>query len=107
MKNLLFICSLNKWRSPTAEHIFADLPNIQTDSAGLNRGAEVRLDTDQIEWADIILVMEKKHQKKMNETFRIYLADKKVVVLNIPDNYHYMDDDLIRILKTKCQPYLS
>jgi predicted protein tyrosine phosphatase len=25
MIQLLFICGKNKWRSPTAEHIFADL----------------------------------------------------------------------------------
>ena len=107
MKRLLFICSLNKWRSPTAEHIFADYLNIETDSAGLNRGAEVRLDTAQIEWTDIIFVMEKKHHKKLNETFREYLTEKKIVVLHIPDKYQYMDKDLVRLIKERCAPYLA
>ena len=107
MKRLLFICSQNKLRSPTAEAIFADHPGIEVDSAGLNNDAEVPLSDEQIEWADIIIVMENAHRNRLNRKFKHALAGKRVAVLNIPDEYDYMDEELIRILKSRCQPYLS
>jgi len=43
MKRILFLCSQNKLRSPTAECIFTDYPGIEVDSAGLNNNAIVPL----------------------------------------------------------------
>ncbi len=57
-KRILFLCSQNKLRSPTAEAVFADHPKVEVDSAGLNNDAEVPLSEEQVEWADLILVME-------------------------------------------------
>jgi predicted protein tyrosine phosphatase len=106
MRRLLFLCSQNKLRSPTAEAVFADYPGIEVDSAGLNHDAIVPLSGDQVEWADIILVMEKAHRRRLNEKFRAFLGGKRIVVLNIPDNYDYMDKDLVSLLKARCLPYL-
>jgi predicted protein tyrosine phosphatase len=106
MKRLLFLCSQNKWRSPTAEAIFANYAGIEVDSAGLNNDAEVPLSEEQIEWADIILVMEKAHRDRLNKKFRHVLAGKRIAVLGIPDKYEFMDEELIRILKLRCRPYL-
>jgi len=36
MTNLLFLCSRNRLRSPTAEPVFADRPGVETASAGLS-----------------------------------------------------------------------
>jgi len=105
-KHLLFICSMNRLRSPTAETIFCETKNISVDSAGLNRGADVILSAEQIEQADLILVMEKIQLRKLNEKHRQHLKGKKIVVLGIPDNYPYMDQELINTLKKKCQAYL-
>lgn len=101
----LFLCSRNKLRSPTAEFIFADQPGIETDSAGLAKDADVRLSEEQIEWADLIFVMERIHRTRLNQAFPRALKGKKIVVLGIPDNYEFMDDDLVSILKQKCRPY--
>ena len=49
MKHILFICGANKLRSPTAEQVFSRYPNIETDSAGLNTEADVRVSPEQIE----------------------------------------------------------
>ena len=103
---ILFLCSQNKLRSPTAEAIFADHPAIEVDSAGLNNDAVVPLSSDQIEWADLILVMEKAHRNRLNRKFRDSLGGKRIAVLNIPDEYDYMDTVLIRLLKVRCAPYL-
>lgn len=106
MKHLLFICSQNKLRSPTAETIFADHPGVDVDSAGLNNDAVVPLSSEQIEWADVIIVMEKEHRTRLNRKFKKELGGKRISVLNIPDNYDYMDQELIKLLKQRCQPYL-
>jgi predicted protein tyrosine phosphatase len=76
------------------------------DSAGLNNDAEVTLSTEQVKWADLILVMENTHRNRMNRKFRDSLAGKRVVVLDIPDEYDYMDEELVRTLKQKCAPYI-
>jgi predicted protein tyrosine phosphatase len=85
MKRLLFICSANKLRSPTAEHIFSTWLDVETDSAGLNADAEQQLSTEQLEWADIIFVMEKAHGNKLTKKFRKFLKNKRVICLDIPD----------------------
>jgi predicted protein tyrosine phosphatase len=105
-KKLLFLCSQNRLRSPTAEAIFCDLPGIEVDSAGLDRGAEVVLSAEQIEWADLIFVMEKAHRKRLNEKYGKFLAGKEIVVLGIPDDYECMDPVLVDLLKEKCARYL-
>ncbi|YCM43297.1 low molecular weight protein tyrosine phosphatase family protein [Verrucomicrobiaceae bacterium 227] len=106
MKHLLFLCSKNKLRSPTAEFVFAETPGIEVDSAGISNDADVMVSEEQLKWADVILVMEKVHRTKLNQKFRRALGGKRITVLNIPDNYKFMDKELIRILKKKCAPYL-
>ena len=66
---LLFICSRNRLRSPTAEAIFADYEGLEVDSAGLDREAEAPLSSEAIQWADIIFVMEKSHRSKLSKNF--------------------------------------
>ncbi len=106
MKRILFICSRNKLRSPTAEEIFRGHPGIEVDSAGLAPDAEVPLSDEQVEWADLIIVMEAVHKQRLNRNFRRHLGGKRVVVLGIPDRYEFMDAELIRLLKGKCTPYI-
>ncbi len=105
-KRILFLCSRNKLRSPTAEAIFADNQAIEVDSAGLNNDAEVPLSEEQVLWADLIIVMEKVHRKRLNLKFKSSLAGKRIAVLNIPDEYDYMDPALVALLKVRCAPYL-
>lgn len=106
MKHVLFICSQNKLRSPTAEAVFAQTPGIEVDSAGLNHDAVVPLSPEQVRWADLILVMEKAHREKLNRKFKRYLDGQRVVVLGIPDNYRFMDPALVRLLESKVPPLL-
>lgn len=105
-KNLLFLCSANRWRSPTAEQIFADLPGVETDSAGLSADADVRISTEQILWADIIFVMEAKHKGKLQQKYRKHLNGKRVITLGIPDNYTFMQAELVQLLESKVASFL-
>lgn len=106
MKRILFLCSQNKWRSPTAADLFADFNGVETDSAGLNNDAVVPLCAEQIEWADLILVMESAHKTRLNQKFKTQLAGKRIVVLGIPDNYEYGEEELVELLKARCAIYL-
>lgn len=104
--NILFVCSENRLRSPTAEAVFSEYPNVTAISAGTNHDAETTVSGDLIEWADAILVMEKSHKTKISNKFKDLLQGKKLAVLAIPDNYEYMDKELIRILKNSVPKYV-
>ncbi|MEM6403629.1 MAG: low molecular weight protein tyrosine phosphatase family protein [Cyanobacteria bacterium P01_D01_bin.116] len=104
---LLFLCSQNKLRSPTAEAVFSEYEGLEVESAGLNKGAENLLSTESIEWADIIFVMEKAHKNKLSNNFKSFMKGKRVVCLDIPDKYDYMEPELIKILRKKVLPLLG
>jgi predicted protein tyrosine phosphatase len=105
--NLLFICSRNQWRSPTAENIFKGKQGMQVRSAGTENSARIRVSEKMLLWADIIFVMEKKHKVRLTEKFPSVISQKEIIVLDIPDEYHFMDPELIEILKTSVEPYLK
>jgi predicted protein tyrosine phosphatase len=106
VKNVPFICSQNRLRSPTAEQIFATRQDIECSSAGLNHDAEIPVTPDLVEWADLIFVMEKAHRNKLSSKFKKNLSKAKVICLNIPDEYEFMDPVLIRLLQSKVTPFL-
>ena len=106
MKNVLFICSQNRLRSPTAEQVFASHPAINVASAGTNNDAEIPLTPELVRWADIIFVMEKVHRNKLQKRFRSDLKDARLICLDIPDDYDFMEDGLVRLLKAKVGRFL-
>ncbi|OTG75137.1 protein tyrosine phosphatase [Acinetobacter sp. ANC 4169] len=105
--NILFICSRNQWRSPTAERIFAVGFGLHTRSAGTNKNARHSVSAKDILWSDLIAVMEHKHKYMLQEKFSKELKHKKLIVLDIPDDYQYMDAELIELLQHSMHPYLS
>jgi len=105
--NILFICSRNKWRSRTAETIFKNAPGHNVRSAGTEMGATIRVTEKLVSWADIIFVMEKRHKERLLQKFEVLMDTKDVIVLDIQDNYKYMDAELIEILKTSTSPYIN
>jgi len=105
-RHYLFVCSQNKLRSPTAEQIFADHPGIETLSAGTNHDAETPLDDEMLRWADTIFVMEKTHRAKIQQRFRAALGGTRIICLDIPDDYAFMDPDLIALLQARMARFL-
>lgn len=104
--NVLFICSKNKLRSPTAEQVFADWQGVETSSAGINSDANNPVSPELIQWATIIFVMEKTHKKKLSAKFKSYLGKSRMICLDIPDDYEFMDAKLIQLLESKVSRYL-
>ncbi len=105
--NLLFICSRNKRRSLTAETVFKNNGIHRVWSAGTEPAARVRVTAKQLQAADVVLVMERKHKEILLRDYADILAEKEVVVLDIPDEYAYMDEELVLMLETIMAPYFE
>lgn len=106
-KKLLFVCSRNRWRSPTAEKLFDDVDGIQARSAGTEPGARIRVTAGHLGWADVIFVMEKKHLRRLRAKFADELAIKPVICLHIPDDYQFMQPELVALLQASVSPHLA
>ncbi|UPT62073.1 MAG: low molecular weight protein tyrosine phosphatase family protein [Hyphomonadaceae bacterium JAD_PAG50586_4] len=106
MKNILFICSQNRLRSPTAEQIFATHPGVETASAGTNNDADNPVTSQLLRWADIVFVMEKAHRNKVQKRFKADLKHTRLICLDIPDEYEFMDEALVRLLRAKVTRFL-
>ncbi len=106
MRRALFICGANRLRSPTAEQVFSTWEGVETDSAGLSSGASQELSTEHIEWATMIFVMEKAHRNKLSKKFKQHLNGKRIICLDIPDEYEFMQPELVRLLESKAGPFL-
>ncbi len=104
--NVLFVCSQNKWRSPTGEAVFRKSAGVSVRSAGTSRSAKRTVGLKDIQWADIILVMEDKHKSRLRADFRQAVTHKTIHVLDIPDDYQFMDPELIDILRAKVEPLI-
>ena len=106
MKHVLFLCKRNRLRSPTAEQIFADYPGIEVASAGLSPDAVEALTPELLEWADIVFVMEESHRRKLSRKFRKHLHGQRVICLDIPDEFGFMNPELIDMLRERVTPAL-
>ena len=104
--NILFVCSRNKWRSPTAEAIYKNREGYQIKSAGTEPSAKICVSQKTILWADIIFVMEKKHKQRLFDKFPVEIKNKKIIILDIEDEYKFMDEELIEMIKLSVDPYL-
>jgi len=107
LPNLLFICSKNQWRSPTAELLFKSHPIHSARSAGTSDKARIKVSQKLIDWADVILVMERKHRDILKQRFTSAIPGKEMIVLNIEDNYQFNDPELISILRNVLGEYLG
>ncbi len=99
----MFVCSRNQWRSPTGEALFRNSRLHTARSAGTAGSARVRVSEKLVEWADIIFAMERHHRDILRERFNIKM---NIIVLDIPDEYRYMDEELVQMIRTGISPYV-
>ena len=95
---VVFVCTQNKLRSPTAEAIFARYPGWQVASAGTDRKAENLLTRDLLEWADVAVCMQKVHRDWIRSRLRGAIPDDRLLILGVPDDYEFMDPELVALL---------
>lgn len=101
--NVLFVCSRNQWRSPTGEKVWRNTAGVAVRSAGTSRNARRHISINDIRWADLILVMEEKHKSRILADFRQEARFKEMHVLDIPDDYGFMDPELVDIITANTQ----
>lgn len=106
MQRVLFLCTANRLRSPTAEQVFATWPNLEVASAGLAHDAVETVTPEHFEGVDTIFVMEKAHRNKLSKRFKAHIGKARVICLNIPDDYDFMQPELISLLKARVTPHL-
>jgi predicted protein tyrosine phosphatase len=100
---ILFVCTINRMRSATAHKIYEDDLRFEVKSAGTDISANTILSNELLIWADTIIVMEKTHIDFIRQIFPDIYNHKKIVCLNIPDEYYYMQPELISILNEKLE----
>ena len=106
-EKLLFLCSRNQWRSPTAEKLFKGHPHYDARSAGTENGARIKVTACHLGWADLIFCMERKHADRIREKFPDECAGKTIIVLRVPDDFPAMDHpDLIELLRSLLPAHL-
>lgn len=96
---VVFVCTQNKLRSPTAEAVFRDVLEWQVASAGTDKRAGTPLTRDLLEWADVAVCMQKQHRDWIRSNLTGALPDDRILILGIPDDYEFMDADLIFMLQ--------
>jgi len=106
LKHILFICSRNRLRSPTAEQVFSSWEGIEVASAGLDNDAETPVSPELLRWADLIFVMERAHRTRLSRKFRAHLGGKRVVCLGIPDDFAFMGPALVSLLQARVPKFL-
>jgi predicted protein tyrosine phosphatase len=106
VRNVLFICSKNQWRSPTAEKIYQNHQLLSVRSAGTSNSARKPVTSGDLKWADVVIVMEDKHKKRLLCNYPVELRFKGLFVLGIPDDYKYMDPELVEEIRSLVDPIL-
>jgi len=105
--NVLFVCSKNQWRSPTAEAIYRRDERVSVRSRGTAKAAVQTIRSHDIVWADVILVMEDKHRQRILTDLPGESKFKPVHVLDILDDYQFMDDELVDLIKSAAEPIIA
>ena len=103
---LLFVCSQNKLRSLTAEKLFSNCPLYEVRSVGTQPGARIVITEGHLGWADIVFCMEKSHRNRIRRKFPEALQGKRVICLHIPDDYEFMQPELIEELRAKLKAHM-
>jgi predicted protein tyrosine phosphatase len=105
--NILFVCTANRLRSPTAERVFGSWPGLEVSSAGLDASAGRVIDEAMVAKADVIFCMEPGHRDRLRKRFKPALGGKQVIVLGIPDEYERDQPELVALLRKKVAPFLE
>jgi predicted protein tyrosine phosphatase len=107
LRRILFVCYQNRRRSATAERLFCKRDGLDVRSAGIGPDALVRVNARMIEWADAIFVMEEAHSRALERMFPAHAALKRVVSLDIPDEYDFLDPELVDLLNSRVTRHLQ
>lgn len=103
---VLFVCAMNRERSPTAERLYRKDTRLEVRSGGVRADAKHRVSEKDLQWADIVFTMEREHKVWLSTRFED-LDLPPIEVLDIPDEYAYMDPKLMEILRMTVGPEIE
>lgn len=104
--NILVVCGRNKKRSRTAEYIFKNDSRFNIRSVGFSPKSERQINENDIQWADLIFVMEQGQDSRILGVYR-HLEIPPIEILHIDDVYKYLDNELIEILTDRINSTLK
>lgn len=109
-KRILFVCTANVHRSPTAEFMFSEDDRYEVRSAGVSILAKTPVTEDLLDWADVVFVMDEREEGQKSFLLKNFPMvpnlEEKITVLNIPDRYIFGSEELIKILEKRLKKYL-
>lgn len=104
---ILFVCGRARARSPTAEQIFSRWPGVEAASAGVSDDADEPVEADHLAWAEIVVVMERVHRRKLTRRFGPALRHVRIVCLDVRDDYAFMEPALVSLLEARAGRFLT
>jgi len=107
IQRVLFLCKYNRSRSATAERLFCKRPDLEVRSAGTNEDALVRVNQRMLDWADVVFTMDSTQQRALQHMFPSHPGLKKLVCLEIPDDFAFLHPELVKLLKERVTPHLA
>jgi predicted protein tyrosine phosphatase len=106
-RRILFLCRYNRMRSATAERIFSKRPDLDVRSAGTSPDALARVNAQMLDWADLIFIMDNQQRRALQRRFTGHPALERLICLDIPDEFGFLQPELIQLLETRAAPHLS
>ncbi|HET9271130.1 MAG TPA: hypothetical protein VFO31_23305 [Vicinamibacterales bacterium] len=103
---VLFLCRHNRMRSPTAERVFGRRADLEVRSAGVAADALARVNVHMLDWADLIFIMDDQQQRALKRLFAGHRALEHLICLNIPDEFTFMQAELIALLHERAGQHL-
>lgn len=103
---VLFLCQFNRCRSATAERLFCKRPDLDVRSAGTSEDALVQVNQRMLDWADVIFTMDPQQHRALARMFPEHPSLKRLVCLDIPDDFGFLDPELVKLLKERVPPHL-
>ena len=104
---ILFVCGRARARSPTAEQIFSRWSGVEAASAGISDDADEPVEADHLAWAEIVVVMERAHRRKLMRRFGPTLRHLRIVCLDVRDDYAFMEPALVSLLEARAGRFLT
>jgi predicted protein tyrosine phosphatase len=104
---ILFVCGRNQRRSPTAERIYRGDPRVSVRSAGVSERSKHELSAGDLEWADLVLVMERRYLTRIRSDFGAALELPPIESLDIPDEFRAMEPELIELIRSAAEHHIE
>lgn len=106
-RRVLFVCTQNKVRSLTAEHLYRERPDLEVKSCGTATFAKNQLSDELMNWAEVIFTFDDTQMEVIEKRFGKEVFKKNVICLGLPDIFTYKSDALVVKLIAKLDPYLG